>query len=96
MKGVLNCSVIKTLNDMNGEVVYKVVKELVGNINPIGETNEDNKRYENLKELIHVVENLITDIDDMAFRNRDMREHSIKRAVDEAREFIDKIGTSNQ
>ena len=73
---------------MERDVVYEVVKKLVGDINPIGETTLDNKRYENLKELIDVVDTLVSDIRDMVIRNRGMNEYSIKRAVDEAEKFL--------
>ena len=37
-----------------------VVKKLIGKINPIGETNTDNERFENLKAMCELVNNLIT------------------------------------
>ena len=36
-----------------------IIKKLIGNINPIGETNTDNERFENLKELCYLVQNFI-------------------------------------
>lgn len=67
-----------------------VVKKLIGNINPIGETNTDNERFENLKALCELVNNLITDIDDMAYLNKDAREFSVKRASQYASNFLAK------
>ena len=42
--------------------IYDVVKKLVGKIDPIGETNTDNQRFENLKVMTELVDNLLTDI----------------------------------
>jgi hypothetical protein len=70
---------------------HEIVKKLIGRINPVGETNMDNERFKNLKELTALVENLITDIDDMAFNNRDAHEFSVKRAATYATEFLDRI-----
>ena len=67
-----------------------VVKKLIGNINPVGETNTDNQRFENLKEMCELVNNLITDIDDMAYRNKCSHEYSVKRASEYASNFLTK------
>ena len=67
-----------------------VVKKLIGKINPIGETNADNERFENLKAMCELVNNLIMEIDDMAYRNKDAREFSVKRASEYASNFLTK------
>lgn len=67
-----------------------VVKKLIGNINPIGETNTDNERFENLKAMCELVNNLITEIDDIAYKNEDAREFSVKRASEYASNFLTK------
>jgi len=72
-----------------------VIKKLIGNINPIGETDTDNERFENLKEMCDLVNNLITDIDDMAYSNRNSHQFSVKRASEYASEFLTKtVGIS--
>jgi len=68
----------------------EIIKKLIGNIKPIGETNTDNERFENLKEMCNLVNNLIIDIDDMAYQNKDAREFSVKRSVEFARDFLTK------
>ena len=74
-----------------------VIKKLIGNINPIGETDTDNERFENLKEMCDLVNNLITDIDDMAYSNRNSHQFSVKRASEYASEFLTKtVGISEQ
>lgn len=67
-----------------------VVKKLIGKITPVGETNTDNERFENLKAMCELVDNLITDIDDMAYMNKDSREFSVKRASEYASNFLTK------
>jgi|WetSurMetagenome_2_1015567.scaffolds.fasta_scaffold128985_3 hypothetical protein len=56
-----------------------VVMKLVGNIEPIGETNTDNYRFENLKQLCSLIEELVFEVEKIA-RNKDRPEFSIKRA----------------
>lgn len=70
---------------------HDVVKKLIGNINPIGESSTDADRFKNLEEFTSLVENLIMDIDDMAFRNKDMHQFSIKKAVKHSEEFLTRI-----
>jgi hypothetical protein len=65
-----------------------VVKKLIGNINPVGESNTDNERFDNLKEMCELVNNLIIDINDMAYRNKDAYQHSMKNASDYAIKFL--------
>lgn len=61
--------------------VYDVVKKLVGEINPIGEADIDDARFENLKAMTELVERLLTDINAVAF-NEIRVEYSMKRAGD--------------
>lgn len=70
------------------EEVLKVVKTLVGDINPVGETNTDNNRFENLKVLCDVVYDLISDIDNVHFKNKEAYEFSVKRAAEYANKFL--------
>ena len=77
---------------MDEDILYIVVKKLVGNINPIGETRTDENRLENLKMMCELVNKLLADIDDMAYRNKDMHQHSIKEAVKCANEFYSELG----
>ena len=65
-----------------------VVKKLIGNINPVGETNTDNERFENLKEMCDLIEKLTEEVADMADRNRHSHEFSVKRSVNFAYEFM--------
>jgi len=71
---------------------YDVVRKLIGEVNPIGETNEDNKRYENLKELTLLTGDLLAVINDVAIRHKDSHEFSVKRSGEHAIKFINKLG----
>jgi hypothetical protein len=68
--------------------IHEVVKKLVGEIRPIGETNEDNRRFENLKIMTNLIHALVLDIDEMIYDNKNHQEFSIKRAADFGCKFI--------
>jgi hypothetical protein len=51
---------------MNKDVVYEVVKKLLGPIDPIGDTNIDNERFVNLEATIDLVNSLLFDINRVA------------------------------
>jgi len=67
---------------------YDVVKKLIGEIKPIGETNSDEDRFENLKEMIELVDDLIVDIQDVADKNVYRDEASMYRAGKYADDFL--------
>ena len=71
--------------------IHEVVKKLVGKIQPVGETNEDNQRFENLKVLTALVDKLLTDIDNVAME-KNRPEYSRNRAGKFASEFFDQMG----
>lgn len=73
--------------------IIEIVENLVGEINPVGETNEDEVRFENLKVMCDLANSLISRIDDVAYKNKDSYEFSIKRSAEYAGKFItEKIG----
>ena len=67
-----------------------VVMKLVGQIRPIGETDTDNKRFENLKVLCDLTNKLVTTIDHLHCKNKHSHEFSVKRAADYADNFLEK------
>jgi hypothetical protein len=69
----------------------KIIKKLIGNINPIGESNTDDERFENLKEMCRTINHLIVDIDDMAYMNKNSHEFSAKRSAEYAVKFLEGI-----
>ena len=70
---------------------YDVVKKLIGYIMPIGETNEDNRRFENLKATAELAQLLIEDIDRVAQISH-KQEFSIKRSEEFANRILDELG----
>ena len=69
---------------------YTVIKKLLGEIHPVGESNEDEKRLDNLKETIAVVELLLADIF-IVSRNQCNPQHSMKVIALAAHKFIKEI-----
>lgn len=75
--------------------IYEIVTKLVGRINPVGETNTDNERFENLKVMCELVEKLIVDIDTVGYSNKNAYEFSKKRAAEYSEKFIiERLGIS--
>ena len=71
---------------------YDVVKKLIGAIEPVGETNTDNKRFENLTELCDLMYQMHLDIQDVAYRYRSSQEYSVKKSCDFANKFLNELG----
>lgn len=71
--------------------LYDVVTKLIGPIQPVGETTEDEKRFNNLKEMTDLIDQLLTDVDRVAScKNRP--EYSMKHAGEFADRFMDNMG----
>jgi hypothetical protein len=68
----------------------KIVTKLIGPIDPVGETNADEERFESLKSQCKLVEELIMRIQYVANSNKCRHEHSMKRAGDYADLFLTK------
>lgn len=72
--------------------VYDVVMKLIGPVRPIGESNEDGRRYENLKNLTHLMDQIHSTIDEIAYTCKNDHRFSIKRAGEHCDEFLTNIG----
>ena len=70
--------------------IKDVVLKLIGSVDPVGESNADDRRFENLKVLCELTEHLVCVIDDVSYRNKDRAEYSMSRAGKYAFDFIDK------
>jgi len=70
--------------------IVDVARKLVGEINPIGETHEDNRRYENLKVLCEVADTILSSISEVASYEHRI-EYSIKRSGKYAGEFLKSV-----
>lgn len=66
----------------------EVVKKMIGNIQPAGDTNIDNERFENLKAMCELTDNLIAAINDVAYSNKHRGEYSIRQMAKYASDFL--------
>ena len=71
--------------------VHEVVEKLIGNVIPVGETNEDDRRYENLKNLTELIDRLIGDLYRVS-ANRNSAKFSVSRAGKHADGFLRDLG----
>jgi len=67
--------------------IKDVVMKLIGPVEPVGETNTDNARFEHLNELCGLVEDLVSEINRVC-PNKDSYEYSVKRAGEYAYNFL--------
>ncbi len=70
--------------------IIDVVKKLVGDIEPIGETHTDSKRLDNLKVMTALVDELLGNIYYVS-KEKDCIEHSRKQAGNHAYKFLEYI-----
>ena len=76
---------------MNGDTVYEVVMKLIGEIRPIGESNADRDRFDNLMKLTKLVDKLVYEIDNIIiYKTRP--EYSMKKAGVFADNFLIELG----
>ncbi len=68
-----------------------VVRKLLGPIDPVGETQMDERRFENLQATIKLVEDLMEDIDDVGYLHRESHEFSVKRSAEFASKWQAKV-----
>ena len=66
--------------------ITDVVFKLIGKVKPVGESNEDSIRYENLQNLCLLTSDLIEQIKTIA--NSDSYEYSNKKASELAKDFL--------
>lgn len=70
--------------------IYDVVTKLVGPILPVGETNEDQRRLDNIKVLTNVVDRLLLHLNDAAL-HADRPQASMKAIGKYAKEYMDEV-----
>ncbi len=76
-----------------------IVKKLIGGIDPIGKSEIDSERFENLKDMCNLVSNLVSEIYKVYYENKDRHEASIKKAAQYADNFlgtVNKLPTENK
>ena len=75
---------------------YELVTRLTGPIDPVGETNEDHRRLENLKTVCSLVDKLVFDIHEVNVRNAKHYENSRLVAARVAKDFLSRIAAELQ
>lgn len=78
------------MDKFDTETIIKIIDALNGSVRPVGETNTDNKRFDNLKALEEIIDCLLDDIQ-MLIPNRNIYEYSVNRAGNEAVEYLQEV-----
>lgn len=65
-----------------------VIRKLNGPITPTGMHEVDMERLENLKNLCGIVRELVTEIDDVYWKNEKATEKSVRELADYADDFV--------
>lgn len=68
----------------------EIVKKIVGNIHPAGETHIDHDRFDNLKAMCELAEGLLSEIQTVSYE-RNKPEHSVKEMGQYAHNFLKNI-----
>lgn len=76
--------------------VYELATQLIGPIEPVGESHTDEKRHQNLQRMINLTDSLVTDIDRVAHGFKNNHQASMKHSSVMASEFFDRMGISNE
>lgn len=71
--------------------IIDVVRKLVGPVQPIGETNQDELRFQNLEVMTDLIDELINDVSGVAVHSN-RPEASMRRAGQHAAEYIESVG----
>lgn len=77
---------------MKAEQITEVVEKLIGPIRPVGESNVDADRLENMEEFIKVFAWMHVQIDEVAYDFKDSRAASEKRIADVANAHLNSMG----
>lgn len=67
--------------------IYAVVDKIVGPIMPVGESNADSGRLENLNRMITLADQLLSDIEEVA-NSHNNGEHSMKVLKERAQKYL--------
>ena len=76
---------------MNKYNLHSIVYKIIGPIDPIGDSIIDSQRCKNLKDLIVLVDKLLSDIDYIAYSCKDAPQDSKARAAKIASDFFDRL-----
>ncbi len=65
-----------------------IVKKLIGPISPCGESNTDEQRLQNLKNMCELTSDLIAEINEVYEKNKHSKEYSVKLMSDLAERYL--------
>jgi len=68
----------------------EIVDQFIGAVHPVGDSSEDDRRYDNLEELISLTDRLITKIEQVA-EMRNYNEASVKRSAELAHNYRNRL-----
>lgn len=71
--------------------ISDILGKLLGEIQPIGETNEDNKRYENIQNYYEALSYIISCLS-IASQNKDRQEYSMQKIGKECYDILKEYG----
>lgn len=72
---------------MNMNDIYEVVCKLIGEIEPVGESHIDQKRFNNIRTMCDIIHKLTYDVSFVAVK-RNAQEHSVSKAGTQAYNFL--------
>lgn len=72
----------------------EIVDKLIGPIQPLGETNEDEQRFKNLQEMCTLTEHLVEKIQTVAWTMH-FNQHSVQKAGQYADTFLNNLRTND-
>jgi hypothetical protein len=71
---------------------FDIVKRLIGPILPVGDSNIDNERFENLKLTCKLTNDLLFEIEEKSCASPNSKEYSVRRNSDYGIKFLTDIG----
>lgn len=80
-----------TMNDTTEKVTLKFVRNMIGPVNPIGDTDADKERFSNLNTMAFIAESLIKEIAVAYTTNRNSVAYSEKCSAKYASDFLKRI-----
>ena len=72
--------------------IEDMVMRIIGDVVPIGSSHIDEKRFENLEELINLTDRLVFIIDDISTNCRNSNMASVKKSGMRCYRFLDDLG----
>ena len=81
---------------MKGIIIKEVVFKLIGTTYPVGESDKDAQSLNNLKKLCDLIEELISEVQDVDMFYAHSKQYSVKQMHDYAHGFLtERLGFKN-